>query len=215
MQAQAIRKRAQDGNLSTIDTQLTQLAGAAQQAHQDIRDSILNLRGEQSGQWNFFTALRQHLTSFQKHYGIDTQLTLSPGTSEEILDLDAGVQLLRVIQEAMTNSRKHGHANDIQVYFSLLDDSAGHLVRIVVADDGCGFDPDLIQRKSVVGVAGDIDAGAARAEDHLGLAFMRERMAQIRGTLQVDSSPGVGTRVIFDVPVRTLNGRRDANTSGG
>lgn len=132
------------------------------------------------------TALRQYLATYQDHYGICAGLALPPGTCEDLIDPGAGVQLLRVIQEAMTNARKHGRASCVQVTFAGVNGAAGDHVRITVSDDGCGFDP--------------LYAGN-QPGDHFGLAFMRERVEQIGGCLTIKSQPVAGTQVIIDVPV--------------
>jgi len=86
---------------------------------------------------------------------------------------------LRVVQEALTNAHKHGHAG--QVYVSL--GRRNGAARLVVADDGRGFDT------------------AAVGEGHYGLAIMRERMAQVGGRLAIESRPGAGTRIVLDAPI--------------
>jgi signal transduction histidine kinase len=61
-------------------------------------------------------------------------------------------------------------------------------VKITVADDGGGFDPEQLPEGM---------------ESHFGLAFMHERMAQVGGQLAIESQPGVGTRVVLHVPWRS------------
>jgi PAS domain S-box-containing protein len=185
MQAQAIRRWVHDGETATAEVQLTRLADAAQDAHNDIRESILSLRAEPASLagWDFYAALRRHVDLFQDHYGVATEMIVPPGMQEQVIAPAAGIQLLRVIQEALTNARKHGHARCVQVAFGCEDGRA----RIVVADDGCGFDPEQLR---------------AGEGDHFGLAFMRDRMAQIDGSLAVHSQPGSGTQLVFEVPIR-------------
>lgn len=185
MQAQAISKRLSDGNIEAAQAQLGRLADAAREAHVDLRESILSLKSAKSGSWDFFTALTQYLDTFGRNYGINTELAVSDGLSEVDFAPETTVQLLRVIQEALTNARKHGHAGCIQI----LMDRSHTDARIVVMDDGEGFDPDRPIRDS---------------KDHLGLAYMRERMAEVGGSVTVASWPGSGTRVIFYVPTRDI-----------
>jgi signal transduction histidine kinase len=87
------------------------------------------------------------------------------------------VVLLRVCQEALSNVRKHAAAHQVAVRLSYADD----VVRLTVADDGAGFDPELITRG-------------------YGLRGMRERVAQVGGTIQVTSAPGTGTQICAEVP---------------
>jgi signal transduction histidine kinase len=90
--------------------------------------------------------------------------------------------LLRIGQEAMNNAVKHAQAQ--RIFVNLVFD-AGR-VRLSVRDDGRGFDSQ---------VAGNGRAG------HFGLIGMRERAAQIGGTLSIHSTAGSGTEVVADVPI--------------
>ncbi len=183
MQAQAIGKWVRDGETTAVEAQLARLANVAQDAHDDIRESIFSLKAGPAQEWSFLAALKQYLNAFRDHYGIGVELKIPSGMGEQTFEPCVGVQLLRVIQEAMTNARKHGRAHCLQVAFELQGDQA----RIVIADDGRGFDPDPL---------------STSAGDHLGLTFMRERMAQIGGRLTIQSRPGAGTQVILQVPIR-------------
>jgi signal transduction histidine kinase len=94
----------------------------------------------------------------------------SLGTGTEVV-------LLRVCQEALTNVRRHARARSAQVRLSY----AGCCVRLEVADDGIGFDPDLLN-------------------GGYGLRGMRARAGEIGGTLMVRSAPGAGAAVSVEVP---------------
>jgi signal transduction histidine kinase len=183
MQAQAIRKRARDGDIGSIESQLARLAEVAQEAHRDIRESIFNLKNGPAEEWFFFAALRGHLTGYQEHYGIRAELAITEGLTEDHFETGATLQLLRVIQEALTNTRKHGRARHVQVSFACEEGQ----VQIVIADDGCGFDSRQISESG---------------ESHYGLAFMRERLGLIGGSLKIETEPGAGTRVLLHVPIR-------------
>jgi signal transduction histidine kinase len=194
LEAHAIRKRVEGKDLPEVEAQLTRLAEVAQAAHLDVRESILSLTAGKGGAWSFQAALQQYLDAYQKQYAIQAVLDLPDAYQDGLFDPQVGVQLLRVIQEALTNARKHGRARCVQVSFTAQDSGDG--TRILIADDGAGFDPDRL--------SGDI-------KDHYGLQFMHERMQQIGGRLQVDSAPGRGTRVMLQIQdghnnARSLNG---------
>ncbi len=180
LQAQAIRKRAQGGDLAAVEAQLTRLAEVAQAAHTDVRDSILSLRTAGTGQgWSFRSALEQYLKAYGDQYGIQTSLSLPDGFEEGWFEPEAEVQLLRVIQEALTNARKHGQARCVQVAFMV----EGGLIHMTIRDDGVGF-----------------DRSQAAGEGHYGLQFMRERVDALGGQIEVISQPGLGTQIIVRVP---------------
>ncbi|WLW50238.1 sensor histidine kinase [Streptomyces sp. YU58] len=87
-------------------------------------------------------------------------------------------ELLRVVQEALTNARRHARAMSVSVTLSYL----GDVLAIDIQDDGTGFSP------------------AAR-HPGVGLITMRERIAAVHGTFAVESAPGEGTTVAVAVPL--------------
>ena len=84
--------------------------------------------------------------------------------------------LLRIIRELAANAVRHGHATEIKVAGSIEND----VLKFSVRDNGCGFDPDACP--------GVLDG-------HFGLQGVRERVASFEGNVQIESSPGKGTRV--------------------
>jgi signal transduction histidine kinase len=91
-------------------------------------------------------------------------------------------ELMRIAGEAVANALKHADPRCIDV--SLCYDPA--LVKLVVADDGRGFDPQ---------------GAVARRPGHFGLQGLRERSARVGATLVLDSGPGRGTRVEVTLPL--------------
>jgi PAS domain S-box-containing protein len=186
MQAQTASKRLRDGDAAKAEELLSRLTSVAQHAHADVRESILALRAASSAGWAFLPTLRHYLEDFETHYGVATELR-SDGVTDDLFPPHAGVQLLRVIQEAMSNARRHGRPATISVTLERSGDEA----RVTVADDGDGFDP----------------AARDDREGHFGLDFMRERMAQIAGDMTIESQPGAGTRVHLTAPLGAGPGR--------
>ena len=183
IQAQTVIKWINDGNNEKAESLLGRLVEVAKDAHADVRESILDLRSASGREWSFIPTLKKYIDKFQSNYGIRTELSLSDGIGENTFDPMAEAQLLRVIQEALTNSRKHSGAHTLRVIMGL----DGNKACITITDDGDGFDAG--QLKSCAG-------------GHFGLIFMQERMKQIGGSLKIDSIPGGGTVLILDVPIR-------------
>lgn len=172
-----------DGDAERADAQLGRLTEVAQDAHADVRESILALRtGSPEGRL-FLPELRHYLEDFQAHYDIHTELAIGDGLSNDMFEANVAIHLLRVIQEALTNARKHGEASTVRVNIEHHRGRAG----VRVTDDGRGFDP--------TGIAADPGR-------HFGLAFMQERMGQVGGSVRIDSRPGAGTTVCLDVPLQ-------------
>lgn len=90
-------------------------------------------------------------------------------------------QVVRIVQEAVANIRKHAKADLIRVML-YLESERYHLL---VEDDGLGFDPTLLPDGR---------------NEHFGLKVMRERAARIDGELDIDSVPGEGVRILLTFP---------------
>jgi PAS domain S-box-containing protein len=183
MQVQTVLKWMRDDNKKKAEALLGRVMEVAKDAHADVRESILNLRiGSDTG-WSLIPALKKHIDRFQANYGIQTELSISDGIGEITFDPAAEVQLLRVIQEAMTNCRKHSGAHLLKVGVAM----DGSRATITISDDGKGFDPGRIEHEG---------------GGHFGLVFMRERMEQIGGTLTMDAIPEGGTLLKLNLPIR-------------
>jgi two-component system nitrate/nitrite sensor histidine kinase NarX len=90
------------------------------------------------------------------------------------------LQVLFILQEALSNVRKHAMAAHVTVSLS-----HGHDFRLVVEDDGEGFDPAELGRDG---------------EAHVGLNIMRERAARLHARLAIDARPGRGVRIELVLP---------------
>jgi signal transduction histidine kinase len=110
--------------------------------------------------------------------GCKTALTIDEGFPEE-LPRGVSVELVRVVQEALTNVRRHSGARDVEVR---LQTEGEGIVVIEVADDGRGFD-------------------TTAAQGGVGLSAMRERVEGLGGEIEVKSPTGEGTKVTVRVPL--------------
>ncbi len=183
IQAQTALKWMQNGNADKAGSVLGRIAEVAKDAHADIRESILTLRTGSEKKKSFTQNLTNYLDRFHAHFGIRTELSISPNINENTFNPALEAQLIRVIQESLTNTRKHSGARTLKVRVEL---NAGKAL-ITITDDGKGFDTSQI---------GSCDGG------HFGLVFMRERMAQSGGSLTIESIPNGGTVLKLEAPVR-------------
>jgi PAS domain S-box-containing protein len=183
MQVQTALKWVRDGNKEKAESLMGRIVEVSKDAHADVRESILSLRSGSDKNWSLIPALKKYIDRFQANYGIRTELTISDRIGDTTFDPAAEVQVFRVIQEAMTNSRKHSGAHFLKIGLEL----DGSKAYISISDGGEGFDARRFEHE---------DSG------HFGLVFMRERMEQIGGSLTIDSIPGSGTILKLDVPIR-------------
>lgn len=188
MQAQTAIKLMCDGNQEKAASMLNRLVEVAKDAHADVRESIHRLRTGSGKEWSFIPTLKEYIDRFRSNYGVQTELSISERISEKKIDPTAGAQLLRVIQEALNNARKHSGADVLKVHMQ----PDTNCMRITISDNGHGFDTSRLDHSD---------------GSHFGLVFMKERMVQIGGSLKIDSIPGGGTVLKLDVPINK-NGKK-------
>jgi two-component system nitrate/nitrite sensor histidine kinase NarX len=180
IQAQAIRKNIERGHADAAKAQLGQMVTAARLAHADVRETIFSLKSDSPADDRpFHERLNQLLLLYGAQYSIDTHLIIEDDLCDPFSP-EASVQLLRVIQESLSNARRHGGAQHVDVAMR----RQNHSARITITDDGRGFDITRLPERG-----------------HYGLSIMRERLAQIGATISIDSQIDKGTRVIVDAPL--------------
>jgi two-component system nitrate/nitrite sensor histidine kinase NarX len=181
---------ASDAGGRAVARELGELADIADEAYRDVREAILGLRETISPEVGLEGALRDYLRKYTRQTGIRASLVCE-GDAREALPPRSEVQLLRVVQEALTNVRKHAGATEV---FVRMDCRTASPV-VSVEDDGVGFDPAT--------AAASLDGG-------FGLTSMRERVHQIGGTLDVHTAPGEGTRVVVRLGPEEIHRARAA-----
>ena len=121
------------------------------------------------------TTLREHIFEWENRNDTVVQLMTR---NERRLPLEVEQALYRVTQEALANVARHSHARRVDLALVYNGDS----VQLSVSDDGCGFDTSM--------------------KHGMGLRSIRERVGSIRGTVQIQSAPGHGTRLLVQVPTK-------------
>ena len=142
----------------------------------ELRESLVELRGSA---WEKGTldasidALADRMSTLWKvDVTIETSLKVEP-------PIPVAQAVFQILQEAVQNALKHSEGK--QVAARVTDDDG--MVRVIVEDQGEGFDPE-----------------AKIGEDHVGMRLMRERAAQLGGRILIDSAPGRGTRLEAVIP---------------
>ena len=144
----------------------------------ELRSLILQLRPPDLERDGLAASLAKHLEVVGRTHGIDTHL--DAGRLGDV-STETEQALFRIAQEAVTNVVRHAAAAEVTVGLARRDD----LVTLSISDDGQGFDP----------------ADHAISSRRLGLVSMRERAADLGGSLTIESEVGVGTTVRAQVPV--------------
>lgn len=157
------------------NTELDEVAASLQRSIHGLRSAVYDLRPEAPGEEAFARSV-ESLVELNRQMNPECEIELKagkglPGKLPETL----GRELLRILQEAMTNARRHSGARRVWVAIGV----SGAKLRAEVTDDGRGFGPE---RPAGIGIEG-----------------MRERTRALGGDLRIDSKPGEGTKVRFEV----------------
>jgi nitrate/nitrite-specific signal transduction histidine kinase len=186
LQLRSLETRAKDEASHVMADELSQLAETADEAYRDVREAILGLRETVREDDGLEGSLREYLRKYSRQTGIAATVTCE-GDTRRALSPRVEVQLLRVVQEALTNTRKHSRAHRVTVRI----DCTGPVPTLTIEDDGVGFEPAALKRSM---------------EGGFGLASMRERVEQVGGTLTVHTAPNEGTTIVVALNPEDMRG---------
>jgi len=180
--AMAVRLMLENGQTKAAEQHLLQLEDAARELFVDVREAIFDLRATGRDGTSLTTALGEYVAQFSQLSGLPTELALTPEIEALVLPPESELQLLRIVQEALTNVRKHASASKARVNVRIEED----ILELTVRDDGQGFDPGCVH---------------TAGRPHFGLGMMRERAEAIGAEFDLDAQPGVGTLVRVQLAV--------------
>lgn len=176
IQVQLLRSAIEGGVSRDIERALDEIDAGVRESYADVRELLVHFR-TRAGHEDIEHAIRATLSKFEHQTGLETALEVSG--SGVPLPPDLQIQVLHILQEALSNVRKHAGASRVRVRVE-----QSPLWRFEVRDDGVGFDP----------------AGAAPDETHVGLRIMRERAQRIGAEVVIDTAPQRGTVVVLTLP---------------
>lgn len=194
MQAQAAHALLNAGQGQAAATHLTRLTEVVQEAHSDVRQYILRLKSSSLPDQSFVATLEDYLQRANRHDDFQTEL-IAGDLSGVTFRPGAETQLIGIVQEAITNARKHARARHVRIHCAASDGQ----VRVTITDDGCGFDRAAVEHEP---------------GRHFGLRIMRDRAEEAGGCLQIQSRPGAGTLVQVTIPGITGAGNDHEYSAG-
>ena len=174
--------------------QLRRLLG---EAAQEVERISRHLRPSILDELGLVALMRSIGTEFTERTGVPLRLTSLELATR--LPSDIELTLYRILQEALQNVRQHAHASHVTV--RLTKTNGG--VRLVVQDDGLGFDPKANYPDKQNGKAG------------LGLLSMRERASYVGGVLKITSGHRTGTEIEVNIPLGQARAKRALKKSSG
>lgn len=178
MHAKAASQFLAAGKLSSVKTNLELLASATRAMQEMVRSYLLGVNSL-SVDGGLIATVRSYVNKYHRDYGVDVELVVPPELEGNGTLSSVHVQLQYILQEALTNVRKHSGAREVLIVFAL---DADHIV-MTVEDRGCGF-----------------EFTKANNGDGFGLRAMRGRAEIIGASLEVNSMPGQGTRIVVRAP---------------
>ena len=176
IQVQLLRSAEQRGQPADVALALDELDTGLRESINDVRELLMHFRTRTNTQ-DFETALQETIQKFRHQTNLATHLSVEGDGLP--LPADVQVQVLHIVQEALSNARKHARARRVDL--SVRKDPYWC---IEIADDGVGFDANATDRSST----------------HVGLKIMRERAQRIGAQVSLQSDPGKGTRVLLQLP---------------
>jgi PAS domain S-box-containing protein len=157
---------------------------AVDEALRLVRDLSVDLRPPLLDDLGLVTALQWYVDRYAKRTGLAAEVIVDLQDPNERYSRELETACFRIAQEALTNVVRHAHAKGVIVRLT----KDNNLLRLVVKDDGVGFDPEALQRR------------ASRAMT-LGLLGMQERAHAAGGDVEIDSRISKGTEIRLKLPL--------------
>jgi two-component system nitrate/nitrite sensor histidine kinase NarX len=175
IQVELMRNALREGDAARIQSVLDEIDVGVRESYADVRELLVHFRTRANSE-QIEPALRSTLRKFEHQSGVAAEFHIDGQGLP--LPPDVQIQVLHIVQEALSNARKHAGATHVW-----LDVHQTPHWRFEIRDDGCGFllPPD------------------GHADGHVGLRIMAERAERIGAALEVVAARGGGTRVVLDL----------------
>jgi signal transduction histidine kinase len=166
---------------------LAELRRQIEQTLAGVHDLAVALRPSVLDDVGLMAALQRHCRLFARRFGVEAAC-VDLELDGERLPAEVELTVYRVVQEALTNSIRHGKAGRLLILVQRTKTG----VLAIVRDNGCGFDAHDWQKRCAAG-------------NHLGLLGIEERVTLVGGSFCVDSQPGKGATVFADIPLEEIS----------
>ncbi|MFO1311535.1 MAG: type IV pili methyl-accepting chemotaxis transducer N-terminal domain-containing protein [Burkholderiales bacterium] len=188
IQVHLMRDAVDAGDIERAQKVLAEIDAGVRECYGDVRELLVHFR-TRTNVADIEPAIRTTLGKFERQSGLAAHFVIRG--SGMPLAPDVQIQVLHILQEALSNVRKHAHAEAVW-----LTVERGERWRFTVRDDGVGF-----------------ATGSRPDELRVGLGIMTERAEKIGAELDIDSAPGEGTRITLTLPPGLPGAARPANAA--
>ncbi|MDH3282161.1 MAG: histidine kinase [Gammaproteobacteria bacterium] len=175
-QVRVLDETLHEGDEAGVWQELERVESSLDEAYAELRALIAQFR-RPVHEVGLVPSIGEIVNRFREETGVTTFFQNECGSTELPLEIES--QVVRIVQEALTNARKHSQAQNVRVMLRNVDTGE---YRVLVEDDGVGFAEQSV----------DDEPG-----EHIGLHIMTERAQRIGGQLRIESEPGEGTRVLL------------------
>jgi len=173
-----LMKRLWNQDVASIYEEIDNVRDMGKETLADIRRIMFDLKPSLLQENNFSRNLQDYFNDYEAKYNFIIDF-MQIG-QEKQYEFSLETALFRMVQEAVTNIRKHAGVKRAIVKF----EDNGSFLTLVIKDEGCGFEPNNSSDKESYGILG-----------------MKERVNLFGGKLDIISTPGAGTQVIIQVPL--------------
>ncbi|ROR32163.1 GAF domain-containing sensor histidine kinase [Inmirania thermothiophila] len=172
-QVRMLAEMMEQGDATAGRRELERIRNGLDEAHTELRELLVHFRAPLDDR-GLLPAIEETVERFRRETGIATFLQKECGAAR--LPALYELQVLRIVQEALANIRKHSRAHAVRILMRCRDGE----YHVLVEDDGVGFEGRHLE---------------GRPGEHVGLSIMQERARRLGGELRIESEPGEGTRV--------------------
>ena len=198
IQVQLMREALAKADVQQVQHVLEEIDVGVRESYGDVRELLMHFRTRANAE-DIEPALRTTLRKFEQQTGLKATLRMEGQALP--LPPDTQIQVLHIVQEALSNVRKHARAGQVW-----LDVRKQPHWRLEVRDDGLGF--------AGPGVGTNVHAGSRIDETHLGLRIMSERAEHLGAQFEVLSAPGRGTSVVLTLLAAQQPAPAEGQTTG-
>jgi len=181
IQAQLLQDSLNKQDVEEAADTVAQLRAGIQESYDNVRELLVHFRTRMH-QTDLDSAIAASLAKLEDQTGVAARFERS-GSGLPLLP-ESQIQVMHIVQECLSNIRKHARASNVEVVVRRSREG----MQVEVADDGVGFDPETDP--------------AVLSDRHVGLKIIRERAHRVGGQCQVNSAAGQGTRVSLWLPRR-------------
>lgn len=178
LELQMLEQAVDTEDMDEIREHVPLLRTGVAESYQDVRELLNNFR-TRLGEGDLLGAVEETVARFRRQTGIEVAFEVGDLALGAALTREEQLQVLFILQEALSNVRKHSQASKVDIRMTNKQD-----FRLMVVDNGIGYDPVIVEAR----------------EGHLGRKIMQERANRMRAQLDIATRPGLGVAVSLLLP---------------